>query len=80
MNKSADNRNVSNPTLRRLPEYLNYLKQQQEKGRVNISATAVSADMKLNEVQVRKDLSSVSKNGGKPKTGYVISELVEDIS
>lgn len=75
-----DSRNVSKPTLRRLPEYLNYLRQQVENGKTTISATAVSADMKLNEVQVRKDLSSVSKNGGKPKTGYSLEELISDIS
>ena len=80
MQDKKDNRVVSKPTLRRLPEYLNYLNQQMKNGRGTISATVVSADMKLNEVQVRKDLSSVSKNGGKPKTGYIIQELVDDIS
>lgn len=78
--KNPDTRNVSKPTLRRLPEYLNYLRQQMDSGKTTISATAVSADMKLNEVQVRKDLSSVSKSGGKPKTGYVIKDLINDIS
>lgn len=79
MEENYNQRIVSKPTLRRLPEYLNYLNQQFRNGRTTISATAVSADMKLNEVQVRKDLSSVSKSGGKPKTGYLIKELIDDI-
>ena len=79
MQENYDQRVVSKPTLRRLPEYLNYLNQQFRSGKTTISATAVSADMKLNEVQVRKDLSSVSKSGGKPKTGYLIKELIDDI-
>lgn len=45
----------------------------------NISATTVANDLKLNEVQVRKDLAAVSLTGGKPKTGYVAEELIRDL-
>ncbi len=72
-------REVSKPTLRRLPIYLNYLKTQAESGKKTISATAVAAALGLNEVQVRKDLSAASKSGGRPKTGYSIAKLMADL-
>lgn len=73
-----DKSNISKPTLRRLPVYLNYLKSLPKETRT-ISATAVAAALGLNEVQVRKDLSAASKNGGKPKMGYDVVQLVQDL-
>ena len=70
---------VSRPTLERLPGYLSHLKACREKGLSNISATSMAESLKLNHVQVRKDLSSIS-SGGRPRTGYVIEELIEDIN
>ena len=62
------NGTISRQALRRLPFYLDYLKKKQ-----------AANDLKLNEVQVRKDLASVSVTGGKPKTGYVAAELIRDL-
>ena len=73
------NGTISRQALRRLPFYLDYLKKKQADGVRNISATTVANDLKLNEVQVRKDLASVSVTGGKPKTGYVAAELIRDL-
>ena len=73
-----DKQNISKPTLRRLPVYLNYLKSLPGETRT-ISATAVAAALGLNEVQVRKDLSAASRNGGKPKMGYNVAQLVQDL-
>ena len=73
-----DKSNISKPTLRRLPVYLNYLKSLPEVTRT-ISATSVAAALGLNEVQVRKDLSAASKNGGKPKMGYDVEQLKQDL-
>lgn len=73
-----DKSSISKPTLRRLPVYLNYLKSLGGETRT-ISATAVAAALGLNEVQVRKDLSAASKNGGKPKMGYDVAQLVQDL-
>lgn len=73
-----DKSSISKPTLRRLPVYLNYLKSLGRETRT-ISATAVAAALGLNEVQVRKDLSAASKNGGKPKMGYDVAQLVQDL-
>ncbi len=77
--KDLQPRCVSKPTLRRLPGYLNYLQSQADAGRTSISATAVATALGLNEVQVRKDFSAASRNGGKPKTGYSIQQLIADI-
>ncbi len=73
------NGTISKQALRRLPFYLEYLKKKQSEGVRNISATTVANDLKLNEVQVRKDLAAVSLTGGKPKTGYVAEELIRDL-
>lgn len=67
---------ISKSTLERLPLYLNYLKTLPANG--NISATALSSAMQFGEVQVRKDLASVSTSG-RPKTGYSISDLIYDL-
>jgi redox-sensing transcriptional repressor len=44
-----------------------------------ISAPVIAKALNLNEVQVRKDLAAVSSSGGKPKTGFVVSELIFDL-
>ncbi len=69
--------NISKSTLQRLPLYLNYLKSVRDKY-VNISATIIAEALKLNDVQVRKDLASVSSSG-KPKVGYVTEDLIKEL-
>lgn len=73
------NKNITAQTLSRLPMYFNYLTSlPEEKKNGNISATAIAEALGLNDVQVRKDLASVSQ-GGRPKVGYAASELIGDI-
>lgn len=62
-------------TLGRLPQYLEQVRQMQKSGLDHTSATAIAKALGLGEVQVRKDLSAVS-GAGKPKTGYLISDLI----
>lgn len=71
-------KNITSQTLQRLPLYLNYLKSLPKNSGANISATAIAEALNLNDVQVRKDLASVSR-GGRPKVGYVTDELIGDI-
>jgi redox-sensing transcriptional repressor len=71
-------KSVSTQTLQRLPAYLNYLKSLQIDKSANISATAIADALNLNDVQVRKDLSSISGNG-RPKVGYTAGTLIYDI-
>lgn len=78
-NGSSSFKEISKQSLLRLPYYLTYLKNAQAVGIVNISAPKMAAELKLNEVQVRKDLAAVSSCGGKPKTGYELKKLVSDM-
>ena len=67
---------ITRATLGRLPPYLNYLKQIESSGTTSISATTIAKALSLGEVQVRKDLASVS-GAGKPKVGYESSDLIK---
>lgn len=69
---------VSKAVLKRLPGYLTYLKSTQDQESPYISATSLANALGMGEVQVRKDLASVS-DGGRPKIGYLRESLIEDI-
>lgn len=69
---------VARATLGRLPLYLQYLKSLPRDGNPTVSATIIAKALGLGEVQVRKDLSSVSGEG-KPKIGYVTAELIDKL-
>lgn len=72
-------RNVLSKTvLERLPTYLHYLKSLPDNAPENISATTIANELGLGEVQVRKDLASVS-NLGKPRIGYIVSCLIDEL-
>ena len=69
---------ISKAVLKRLPGYLAYLKSIQDQEYPYISATALANALGMGEVQVRKDLASVS-DGGRPKIGYLRESLIDDI-
>ena len=69
---------ISKSTLSRLPVYLQYLKSLPKSSTDNISSTMLAGTFCLGEVQVRKDLASVS-NAGKPKIGYNVSSLILEL-
>lgn len=69
---------LTRATLGRLPTYLAHVRQLREQGVSHTSATAIARALGLGEVQVRKDLSAVS-GAGKPKTGYLVEELIADM-
>ena len=70
---------ISKATLERLPQYLRILRDKQKTNIKTISSTDIANELKLNSVQVRKDLAFVSKNEGKPKIGFEVNELIKDI-
>ncbi len=70
-----DRNYISKATLGRLPGYLQFLKKLSPEDNIYISATAIAKALSLGEVQVRKDLSSVS-GSGKPKVGYETADLI----
>lgn len=72
--------NASKSTLKRLPFYLDVLKKKKKNGEEYVSSSQIAKELSLNDVQVRKDLATASKLGGKPKVGYEINELISDIN
>ena len=72
--------NISKATIQRLPKYLRILQQKQKDGILNISSTAIANELKLNPIQVRKDLACIYKQDGKPGVGFDIDKLLQDIA
>ena len=70
--------NISKHTLQRLPMYRSYIQGLPEDAPKNISATTIAEALQLNDVQVRKDLASVSSSG-KPKVGYNVKDLIAEL-
>ncbi|MBP1744398.1 MAG: redox-sensing transcriptional repressor [Firmicutes bacterium] len=70
---------ISTQALHRMPYYLQYLKKLHSEGVEIIAAPAIAESLDLNEVQVRKDFAAVSKTKGKPRSGFSVSELIENM-
>lgn len=70
---------ISRQAIRRLPYYLRYLKKMDARGEERVSSAALASDLQLYEVLVRKDLATVSRVAGKPRVGFQVRELIEDI-
>ena len=70
-----ENSSVTKATLCRVPQYLSFLKDLPAEEFKHVSATYISRELELGEVQVRKDLKAISGEG-KPKLGYVTQELI----
>lgn len=70
---------ISQASLKRLPKYLRILKGMKDAGIEYISSTAIASELNLNSIQVRKDISIVSKTDGKPGIGFNIDKLILDM-
>ena len=68
---------VSKTLLKRLPVYLDHLKNLPE-GACNVSATTIARELGLGHVLVRKDLAKVSVEGRR-RTGRSRKQLIRDI-
>lgn len=66
---------VPEPTLRRLPWYLAFLKLMKDKGETFVSSTQIAKEISVDSSQVAKDLSFVNISG-KTRVGYDINALV----
>lgn len=71
--------NLTVQALQRMPYYLQHLRKVDENGVQIISATAMANVLDLNEVLVRKDLSMICTSKGKPKSGFPVKELIDNI-
>ncbi len=73
--KETEQKTVSRATLGRIPVYLQYLRSCAAEN-PTVSAASIARALGLGDVQVRKDLASVS-GAGKPKIGYETAELIK---
>ncbi len=71
---------IPKSTLSRLPLYYSHIRKMQQQGEKYVSAAAVAQSLNLNPVLVRKDLSGVSSVEGKPRSGFEIDTLLNDLS
>lgn len=67
---------VPEPTLRRLPWYLAFVKLLRGKGETFVSSTQIAKEINVDSSQVAKDLSYV-KVSGKTRVGYEIDALID---
>jgi len=66
------------PSIRRLPSYLHIIRSAEKEGFEYISGTVIAQELKLEPIQVRKDLS-ITGIIGKPKKGYPTKALIAAI-
>jgi len=71
-------KSASIQTIRRLPAYLVLLRKVLHNGRDVVSSATIGNMLQLDAIQVRKDLA-VTGIEGKPKVGYMVTELIETI-
>lgn len=70
---------LSTQALRRMPYYIQQLRILQSENIETVSAPKIAELLNLNEVQVRKDFAAVSPTKGKPKAGFLVSELLTNM-
>ncbi len=70
---------IQKATLSRLPLYYAYLEKKWREGITVISSTTIANSLKLNAIQVRKDLASVASSAGKSKVGFAVRPLLDDM-
>lgn len=70
---------ISKQALGRMPYYLEELRKLHENGIENVSAPALAHNINISDIQVRKDLAAVSTEKGKPKAGFSVQNLMENI-
>ena len=66
------------PSIRRLPSYLHLIKDAKTNGIEFISGTQIAEELKLEAIQVRKDLT-LTGIVGIPKRGYPVQPLIDAI-
>ncbi|MPM02053.1 Redox-sensing transcriptional repressor Rex [bioreactor metagenome] len=66
---------IPEPTVRRMPQYLNLIREIHRNGEPNISAPVIGRILRIDATQVVKDLACTGISG-KPRVGYVVEELL----
>ncbi len=75
MNEIKKGSTVPEPTLRRLPWYLAFLKMAAARGEIRISSTQISRAINVSAPQIAKDLSFLEISG-KTRIGYDVQSLI----
>jgi redox-sensing transcriptional repressor len=70
------NWNIPEPTLRRLPWYLAFVKLLKLRGESHVSSTQIAKEISIDSSKVAKDLSYVNI-AGKTRVGYDINTLID---
>lgn len=66
-------------TMNRLPLYYNFIIEKQRENLQNVSSAMIAKSLKLNNIQVRKDLASISSIPGKPRVGFDVETILNDL-
>jgi len=66
------------PSVRRLPSYLQVIRDLQQEGKEFVSGTIIANELMLDSIQVRKDLAMTGIIGT-PKRGYPVADLIDAI-
>lgn len=70
---------ISKATIARMPLYLHFLQEENSKGAQYISSSVIAQNISVSSVLVRKDLTLVSSQPGRPRLGFEIHRLIVDI-
>lgn len=76
--QNKKDKKVPEPTLKRLPLFLQFLKAAKEKGILTMTAPIIGHELNCDPTQVVKDLAAAGAKG-KPRIGYNIYELIQNI-
>lgn len=66
-------------TLGRLPSYYCEIENRVARGDDFVSSSSIAESLGINPVQVRKDLASISSEPGRPKLGFRVEILLDDL-
>jgi redox-sensing transcriptional repressor len=69
---------IPEPTLKRLPRYIDILRNLKGKDEEYVSSSFIASALDLDPIQVRKDLS-ITGIVGKPKLGFEVTELLQSL-
>lgn len=79
MNENNSTNGIMKTTMNRLPLYYNFIIEKQRENLQNVSSAMIAKSLKLNNIQVRKDLASISSLPGKPRVGFDVQTILNDL-
>jgi len=75
----GQNNAITTQALRRMPYYIQQLRILKNENIETVSAPKIAEQLNLNEVQVRKDFAAVSSSKGRPKSGFSVTDLLNNM-